>query len=180
MLNIYDYLDELQNDIFTLPPYDIERKYYQICEKLAGTRYAQEINKINMKNYEKELEDKLNKSIEYLDNYTIRSIYFEYDLDNEWVGQYYLCEEYYNLEDADDDWACEWEVCVEGPGLVEFGQIYSAKGGFDDTNVSIGVTIYLITRTVVSFLNSIKNYELKIPICIGYHDQDPIMRMKKD
>ncbi|WP_241484418.1 hypothetical protein [Bacillus clarus] len=83
------------------------------------------------------------------------------------------------MED-DDDWACEWETCLEGPSLKRFNEIYNVSGGFDETDVATGVTIFLIARTIVSFLKSISNYELNIPICIGYHDQDPIMRIKKD
>ncbi|KFM95004.1 hypothetical protein [Bacillus clarus] len=59
MKDVYTYLEELQNDIFSLSFNDIEQKYYQICVQLSGIEYAQEIHTIDMTRYENYLEKNL-------------------------------------------------------------------------------------------------------------------------
>ncbi|AIW87897.1 hypothetical protein bwei_5358 [Bacillus mycoides] len=180
MRDIYEYLNELQNDIFVLHSEGIERKYYQICVQLAGMDVAKEINAIDMTAYEKELKERFIEGSNYLNNNEIQSVYFEYDLDNNWAGQYYLCEDYYPMEEEDDDWACEWEFCIEGPELKEFSTIYDKSDGFDTTEASHGIIIFLIARTVIAYLKNVPKNELDIPVCIGFHDQEPIFRLKRD
>ena len=79
-----------------------------------------------------------------------KAIYFEYNLDNEWDSQFYICEEYFSLEEEDDDWASEWTYDVEGPKSIELADVY-AENGFDINEKAIGINLYLIARTVCSF-----------------------------
>lgn len=180
MNDIYEYLDELQSDIFLLNLEDIEKKYYKICEQLAGIEVAQKIKNLDLREYEEGLKKSFTDSINYLNENEIKSLYFEYDMDNNWNGQFYLCEDYYPLEEDDDDWACDWQHSIEGPNLREFSDIYNKSDGFNTTNASHGTIIFLITRTIIAYIKGVQSYELNIPICIGFHDQDPIFRLKKD
>jgi hypothetical protein len=107
-----------------------------------------------------------------------KSIYFEYDLDNDWSSCYFLCDDYNELEEQDDDWASDWSQNVEGPILTDFAEIFS-ENGFDGSEKAMGITLYLIARTVVVFAKACEKVECIIPICIAFHDQDPIMRVGK-
>ncbi|ENQ3077895.1 hypothetical protein [Bacillus multifaciens] len=180
MQSIYDYFDELQNNIFNLQPKDIELKYFEICKQLSGVAFVQDIYELNMNEYEEGLEDSFKAALRYLHDDEIKAIYFEYDMDNNWASEFYLCKDYNELSEEDDDWACDWDVHIEGPSLSRFAQMYQMKGGFHNQQESIGITLLLIVRTIVSFFNVVKKYNIFIPICIAYHDQYPIMRTEKD
>lgn len=40
--------------------------------------------------------------------------------------------------------------------------------------------LYLIAKTLCSFISVRSEVQNNIPICIGFHDQDPIMRTGRD
>ncbi|MDQ0418687.1 hypothetical protein J2Z48_002890 [Croceifilum oryzae] len=68
---------------------------------------------------------------------------------------------------------------MKGPDLLEFSRIYS-ENGFDSSRKAIGNTLYLVARTVCSFANACYGIERTIPVCIAFHDQDPILRISRD
>ncbi|GGE62037.1 hypothetical protein [Priestia taiwanensis] len=175
---IFSYLEELQNDLFVLKPADIEQKYFDICRELADLKEINKIYRISMEDYKNSLEENLKAALEHITD-DVKAIYFEYDIDNNWDGNYYLCQEYNELSEEDDDWACEWEIYIQGPDFYEFSEMYQMKGGFGDEKEEIGITLFLIVRTMTLFLGLAKKYDTHIPVCIAYHDQDPIMRTKK-
>lgn len=172
---IYNYLKHLQQDIFRLSPQEIEKKYFEVCKELTDSASVQKIFGLSMKDYEKEL-DLCFQKVMNDEQEEFKAIYFEYDMDNEWSSRYYLCTEYYEIKEENEDWACEWDTYVEGPNLPLFTQIYEETGGFD----LAGTVLCLIVKTVVSFLRVVQKYDAPMPVCIGYHDQDPIMRMKEE
>ncbi|MGG3801483.1 hypothetical protein [Metabacillus fastidiosus] len=67
---------------------------------------------------------------------------------------------------------------MKGPDLKEFGKIYAEKG-FDYNEEAIGITLYLIIKTVIAFGKVAESIEINIPVFIGFHDQDPIMRIRE-
>lgn len=83
------------------------------------------------------------------------------------------------MEENDDEWAMDWIVDIKGPDLEEFAEIYE-ENGFDRSKKAIGNTLYLIVRTVLTFIKVCRNMEYQKPICIAFHDQDPIMRVRRD
>ena len=108
------------------------------------------------------------------------AIYFEYDLDNNWDSTFFICKEYSALEDNDDDWASNWNEDLQGPRLKEFANIYEIDG-FDINETAVGSTIYLIARTVISYAKAyqVLSDESSLAVCIAFHDQDPIIRIKE-
>ncbi|RIW34300.1 hypothetical protein D3H55_10000 [Bacillus salacetis] len=179
-MNIFEHLDELQVDLRRKSPDEIEEKYFNICSRLAGPDRANTINQIALNQYEKELRQGLEQSIKIAEKQTARAIYFEYDLDNKWDSAFFICEEYTPLEDEDDDWASDWSENVEAPSLEGFGTIYEVDG-FDGNDIAIGSTIYLVARTVIAFTRAYISisHENSIAVCIAFHGQDPIFRIKE-
>ncbi|HDR4560250.1 hypothetical protein COE58_23525 [Bacillus cereus] len=178
-MDMFHYLEEMQEDIFSLSVEQIEVKYYSICSTLASGAHAERIKMIQLDSYEESMRIGLRETLEIAESEEVKAIYFEYDLDNEWNSQFYICEEYVPLEEEDDDWASEWAYDIEGPKSVELAGVY-AENGFDTSEKAVGITLYLIARTVCSFISACSEVRSNIPICIGFHDQDPIMRTGRD
>ncbi len=74
------------------------------------------------------------------------------------------------MEEGDDDWASEWTYNIEGPGSVELADMYK-ENGFDTSEKAMGITLYLIAKTLCSFISVRSEVQNNIPICIGFHDQ---------
>ncbi|MCS1351338.1 hypothetical protein [Mechercharimyces sp. CAU 1602] len=178
-MDIYDYLTEMQANLFQMSYVEINNRYYNICKELAGVSQANAINNINMDNYVRELRSGIIKSLALGERSRSKAVYFEYDLDNDWSSNFYICDDYNTLELEEDEWACDWTKTIEGPELEEFGVLY-LKNGFDTTKSALGSTLYLVARTVVSFKKACGGIESFVPICIAFHDQDPIMRIKRE
>lgn len=176
-MKIFTLLDEMHELINEKNFDEFEDHFYNICIKYAGIKEAQRIKRISLYHYEQSIYIGLLKSIEIVNSHKAKAIYFEYDLDNEWSSSFFICNSYNSIEEDDDDWASEWIKSFEGPSLDMFGEIYK-ENGFDRTDKAIGCTIYLIARTVVTFAKACSTIESSVPICIGFHDQDPIMRIK--
>ncbi|MED1303964.1 hypothetical protein BK704_22280 [[Bacillus thuringiensis] serovar konkukian] len=178
-MDIFQYLEEMQENVFSLAVEQIEAKYYDICCMLASTEYAERIKAIHLGAYEESIRLALNEAIQIATSEEAKAIYFEYDLNNEWDSQFYICEEYFPMEEEDDDWASEWTYNIEGPGSVELADMYT-ENGFDKSEKAIGITLYLIAKTLCSFISVRSEVQNNIPICISFHDQDPIMRTGRD
>ncbi|HDR7794514.1 TPA: hypothetical protein QCY19_003152 [Bacillus luti] len=178
-MDIFQYLEEMQEDIFSLSVSQIESKYYDICSILASTEYAERMKAIDLELYKESIRVGLKEALEVAINEKAEALYFEYDLENEWDSQFYICEEYVPLEEEDDDWASEWIYDIRGPKSVELANLY-AENGFDISEKAIGITLYLIAKTVCSFMSVCSEVQSNIPICIGFHDQDPIMQTGRD
>lgn len=172
-MDIFQYLDEMQEDIFSLAVGQIEVKYYDMCSMLASGMHAERIKLIPLDTYEESMRIGVREALEVVECEEAKAIYFEYNLDNEWDSQFYICEEYVPLEEEDDDWASEWTYNIEGPRSVELADMY-AENGFDTNEKAIGITLYLIARTVCSFMSVCSEVKSNIPICIGFHDQDQL------
>ncbi|NLP52439.1 hypothetical protein [Bacillus sp. RO1] len=179
-MDIFEYLDELQLDLREKCSEQIEDKFYVICSELAGTEKANTIKQVDLSKYVNELKKGLELSLNIAQEQTARAIYFEYDLDNNWDSAFFICAEYNNLVDEDDDWASDWIEDFDGPSLEQFSNIYEMDG-FDRSDVAIGSTIYLVARTVTAFTKAYKSIsdENSTAVCIGFHDQDPIIRINE-
>ncbi|SCM95867.1 Uncharacterized protein BWINRASL_03115 [Bacillus mycoides] len=178
-MDIFQYLEEMQEDIFSLSVEQIEVKYYDICSTLASSAHAEQIKSIPLDSYKEGMRIGLKEALEITASEETKAIYFEYDLDNEWDSQFYICDDYMFLEEEDEDWASDWTDKIEGPSLGELAAIYG-ENGFDSDRKSVGITLYLIARTVCSFISACSGIQSNLPICIGFHDQDPIMRTGRD
>lgn len=106
-----------------------------------------------------------------------RALYFEYDLDNLWDGNLFLCQEYNSEPVGDEDWACDWVDEVSGPRFEHASDLY-LENDFDRSEKAKGSTLYLVARTVAAFGHCFDaNPVAADAVCIAFHDQEPITRI---
>ncbi|MED4217843.1 hypothetical protein P4671_17850 [Priestia megaterium] len=177
-MDIFDYLEEMQLELFQKSFEEIEAKYYRLCSTIAGNNVAERIQSINLDILQTKLKSSLKKALYIANERSVKAIYFEYDMDNEWESTFFVCDEYNSLSEDDDDWASDWIDEIEGPLNSEFAQIYQ-ENGFDTTEKAKAVTLFLVIRTVTALGTVAQSMKVNVPLCIGFHDQDPIMRIKE-
>ncbi|MDN3233149.1 hypothetical protein [Priestia megaterium] len=177
-MNIFEYLDEIQAELFQKSFEEIEAKYYEVCSTIAGIDIEKRIRNINLDIYQTQLRSSLYEALHIVNEQSIEAIYFEYDMENDWESTFFVCDEYSSLSEEDDDWASDWIEEVEGPINKEFAYIYQ-ENGFDSTEKAKAVTLFLVVRTVIAFGTVAQSMKVNVPLCIGFHDQDPIMRIKE-
>ena len=107
------------------------------------------------------------------------AIYFEYDLDNDWNANFFVCPTYNPQSFGNDDWACNYTSSIRASGIYEFGRIYKQLGGFCKNDTSTAATMYMIARTSNALMDVVERKPHdSLAICIGFHDQDPIHRLR--
>lgn len=158
-----------------------ETEAARICRNLAGEKRASEIGKIDLAPYSQQLAASLARAYDLAGQTKAQAVYFEYDLDNGWESNFFLCPTYVALADVaspkDDDWACNWVGEFSGPSHADLTSEYS-KFGFDGSPEAIGSTVYLVGRTISAFGAAFS--QLPIPrcaVCIAFHDQSPVLRL---
>ena len=63
-MDIFQYLEEMQEDVFSLAVEQIEAKYYDICCMLASTEYAERIKVIDVESYKVSIRVGLDAAVE--------------------------------------------------------------------------------------------------------------------
>ncbi|TPF19093.1 hypothetical protein [Priestia megaterium] len=177
-MNIFDCLEELQAELFEKSYEEIEAKYYELCSTNVGGNETERIHNINLDTFQTQVKSSLQEAGCIVNEQSAKAIYFEYDMDNGWESTFFICDGYSSILEEDDDWASDWIDEIEGPSNKEFAQIYQ-ENGFDATEKAKIITLFLIVRTLVAFVKAVKNIKIDVPLCIGFHDQDPIMRIKE-
>jgi len=179
-MNIYNYLDQMYEDLNDKKWDAVEAKYREIALKSSGKKVVKRIAAVELGDYQKSLYECLLEAVELAEGLRFPAIYFEYDIDNNWQGRFLICSEYYPAHEEDDDWVSEWEEELDAPNLAPFAEVYQESGGYDDDDSRVGVTLYLIARTVCAFGRCVDDIARgKMAICIGFHDQSPIWRIRE-
>ena len=175
---IFDYLDQLYEDIKESDWETVETKYRDLALKWSKKNVVKKISDTNLTSYKKTITEKLAEAVDLAESISAKAIYFEYDMDNNWRGYFLITPGYFNENEGDEDWACEWEEELDGPELPQFAKIYKKYGGYGKDDAGNGTTLYLIARTVCAFGQCVENIPpTSLAICIGFHDQDPIWRI---
>lgn len=157
---------------------NLEATYHTTCKELADQEHALRIRNVDIAVYQMELCNTLTDAIILARKKKAKAVYFEYDPDNSWKGDCFICTQYFPETERNDDWASEWITYITGPKLEAFSDIYREAGGFAKTNRAVGSTSYLIARTVAIFGRCVEYNDIhSLAICIAYHDQDPITRI---
>lgn len=177
-MDIYYYLEKIQLDIFSMTIGEMEKKYFVLCREECGEEHAAAIKEVDLKGYISKLESSLLKMLHNNNINSFKALYFEYDLDDNWDSCLYACDHYLKLVEEDEDWASEWVYEVSGPSQTLFSDLY-AKYGFDSSEEAMFSTLYLIARTICAYKAAVTKFNLSLPICIAFHDQDPIMRLQE-
>ena len=157
----------------------LENEFRETCNRLAGPEQTIRIAAVNLDQYGYALREGLAHAIKRAVELDLSAVYFEYDLDNLWAGDFYLCKYYYPESANDDEWACDWMESLDGPQQEELSDIY-LENHFDKTPTAKGSTLYLVARTVALYGRGYSEIETPatLAICIAFHDQDPILRIQ--
>jgi hypothetical protein len=180
-MDIFELTERMNEFIVKKDWFGLIAKFQELCTTYAGSKNESMISSISITAYESKLRTGLEKAISKAKEINAKAVYFEYDLDNDWQGKYFICKEYLRLDEVRnncDNWACDYEEAIPGPRFEEFGKLYIP--GFDCDDEMIAVNSYLIARTVAAFgkvVHSLDTYDLAIGI--AFRDQDPIVRIKE-
>jgi len=176
--DIYNYLEDLGGTAKQRHAEALERIAEEWANELAGPEQTRRIASVSLAEYERSLRQAVVEAFEAAAEHNTKAVYFEFDLDNDWASSFFLCTEYSPLSAGDDDWACEFHHALLGPDLAAFSEIYH-ENHFDRTEVAKGSTLFLVARTVASFVRAIEGVDIPpaTAVCVAFHDQDPIMRI---
>lgn len=156
----------------------LEEHYYEKAVKLAGQKTADLIRNVDVTSYSQTIETALRKTVEEALEENAAAILYEYDLDNEWTGQICWCSEYFPEDKAEsDDWAAG-AIGNELPPFPELARYYDED--FSGSKSTSGTNAYLIARTTAMFGRCVdKLPPLDMAVCIAFHDQDPLTRIRE-
>jgi hypothetical protein len=178
-LKFLDYIDGMYELVSNEQNRELENRYYQICFDVVGKNIANKIQQINLVEFKELIQEGLEESLTLAENNPkIKAIYYEYDFLN-LSSDFFACKDYRPISANDDDWACEWKDVIDGPDLDFFEEIYNHDRNQYDNGKEDVIEVYLIARLLSAFIEVIRKVESNIPICIAYHDQDPIMRVRE-
>lgn len=156
----------------------LDAYFGELCLETAGSSAYEQISTIDLTTYENDLLKGLQESFTQSSD-DIRAIYYEYNMDNNWNGAFYLCRDYKPLSEVDDDWACyvDGMKVIEGPDNLPFSHIYE-DFMFDHCWENV-VTSFLIARTIAAFGRALSRQDTKhIRVCMAFHEQNPVLRMR--
>jgi hypothetical protein len=147
-VTIYKYLEKMDSYISKADWGGLEKAYEQVAKKSVTEKQVQKILEINLSDYQNKLSKGLVSAVRKAKRTEAKAIYFEYDLDNDWASNFFICPDYKTPDAEDDDWASDWIDEVKGPDCVAFGTLYDTS--FDRTAFARGNNLLLITRTVAT------------------------------
>ena len=177
-MRIYEYLAQMKPYIERHDWAGLEEAFRALAEKLSGPEAVERVGSLDFVSYQAAISAGLDQAWESASRLRIQAVYFEYDLDNDWDSAFFLCDSYLSEAAKDDDWAGRYSETVPGPRFREASSIYN-ESGFDGTDLAKGSTLYLIARTVAAFGRVACVGPWNLPICIAYHDQHPIVRIRE-
>ncbi len=155
------------------------------CVRLAGAAAAKEIEAVSLSRYEGQLRSGLKRAVKRAAKLGALAVYFEYDLDNRWDGNFFLCRDYVpqaEVEEADqgENWASDWIEHVAGPAQPKLAAIYVAQGGYAETPEQVGRTAFLVARTVAAFGRATEELDTQgLGVCLAVHDAERIFRIRE-
>jgi len=185
ILQMAEFLERMELDVRAGRWNRVEAQGRDACVRLTGAAAAKEIEVVSLSRYEGQLRSGLKRAVTRAAKLGALAVYFEYDLDNGWDGNFFLCREYVpqaGVEEADqgEDWASDWIEHVAGPAQPKLAAIYAGQGGFAETPEQVGRTAFLVARTVATFGKATEGLETQgIAVCLAFHDAEPIFRIRE-
>jgi hypothetical protein len=157
----------------------LESTYANQAREWAGRSLARKIGDVDLEPYQAMLALGLAEAERSAETHRAQAIFFEYDVNRDWNGRFFVCGAYAPLSAGDDSWADEWIEELEGPGIPEFGR-FLLEFGFERTDQAKGCTLYMIARTVASLGRCADaGSPAKAALCIGYRGQNPLLRIRE-
>ena len=139
------------------------------CESLAGEAVATSLAAIDAAEYMADLAASAQAAASKAETLTAPAVYFEYDLDNGWSSNFFICGAY---SSSDPEWASDWQGRVQGPSMPKFAAEY--ESGFATDAVSQGRTVMLVARTLAALIEATGSWPERLVLAAAYHDQDQV------
>lgn len=155
----------------------LESIYSTQAREWSGRSLARRIGEVDLRTFRSELARGLADAEKSAEEHGAPAIYFEYDVNNGWIGRFFVCRAYAPVSAGDESWTDEWFEELEGPRIPEFGR-FLREYGFDRTDQAKGCTLYMIARTVAALGRCVDPAAPgKAALCIGYRSQNPLLRL---
>ena len=144
------------------------------CESLAGEAVASSLAAIDAAEYMAGLAAGAQAAASKAKTLAAPAVYFEYDLDNGWSSNFFICSAY---SSSDSDWASDWQDHVRGPSMPSFAREYAS--GFAADAISHGRTVMLVALTLAALLEATKSWPSDLVLCAAYHDQAEVSTLRR-
>jgi hypothetical protein len=156
----------------------LERRYKRACVD-QDARVAAAIEAVDLMGYQARLANDLLRASEAVTTAPrIAAVYWEFDVDNKWSSNFFLCSNYRLEAAGDDEWATEFgaDGVIEGPDMSDLASLYGRT--WDRTLADIARNLYLVGRTVATFGRASEHaWPNPLPLCAGFHDQSIVFRI---
>jgi hypothetical protein len=139
------------------------------CLALAGESVVDALAALDTAGYVAGLEVGAHAAAAKAQEVEAQAVYFEYDPDNQWSSNFFICGSY---SAADSAWASEWQDRVPGPSMAAFAAQYDSRFGDDPS--SQGRTVMLVARTMAALVDATAWWPGGLVLAAAYHDQDQI------
>ena len=177
-MRIFTELEIMQKRMLLSDWEGFSKRYFSQCNSHDPV-LADQIHRANLDTYRDAVSDAFESALKISIDQKCEAIYFEYDLDNSWNSSFFTCPDYNPLDFDDDDWACEFNNVIPAGSQLLFANIYDDTDNFCSTDAATDTTLYLIARTTELLNNVVTGHKLLgTNICLGFHDQNPIHRLK--
>ena len=159
------------------------------CDKLFGeccidskhSEIANRIKNADWETFRRNCVALLLKTWSALDESTTKAVYYEYDLDNEWCGDFFFCKKYNPIEARDDDWACEYADCCSAPAIPVIPELCLDFEASREELLLVCYGVAMIGKQMLLIASELLKENPKFPrLCFAFHDQDPITRVFGD
>jgi hypothetical protein len=144
------------------------------CLALAGESVTESLAAFDMADYVASLATVARLAVTKAQEARAPAVYFEYDLDNGWSSNFFICGTYNAI---DSDWASDWQDHVPGPSMPAFAAQYDSR--FGDDPASQGRTVLLVARTMAAIIDATASWPEHLILAAAYHDQDQVTTIRR-
>lgn len=157
---------------------DLEPAYLRNLEH-CDSAFAADASAIDLHTYSAALDEMLKAGLRLAERAETRALYFEFDLDNAWQGNLFLCSDYQDESAGDDSWAGDWTEYVAGPSCEDLAALYSKTEGVLSRSPEDAARVsYLLARTLAAFAGAVFGLHCpRPPVAVAYHDQSGVFRL---
>lgn len=144
------------------------------CLALAGESITESLVAIDTADYVASLAEVARLAVTKAQEANAPAVYFEYDLDNAWSSNFFICSTY---NAVDSDWASDWQDHVPGPSMPAFAAPYDSR--FGDDPASQGRTVLLAARTMAAIVDATASWPERLILAAAYHDQGQVTVIRR-
>jgi hypothetical protein len=177
-----DFLDVIQTFSQQKDWDGLEAYFNQYCAQFVSADAANNIKQVNLAECERYLSTKTNEAVLLAKDHNAKSIYYEYNIQNDWASNFYIFSSYNSIKEQDDDWAAGFLAIDKIKGFEPAAENIPELSGFlyacEGVEERIVVEYYLIARTTAAFGRATEALDLgNIALCAGFHDQQIVTRI---